>query len=113
MMTEHANEAIFDRDVDEFERQRQAILAKLIEELGTAILDPEAAEFSRIFRHAQKVLGKSDLDMSMLFKVSRPTIGRWVRGVTAPHPMLRKAAYDSLLVEAKRTLKVLRSRIES
>lgn len=112
MTTENINDATFDRDVDDFERRRHEMLAALVEELGNAALDPEQAEFSRILRHAQKLLGRTDLEMSLLFKVSRPTIGRWTRGVTAPHPMLRRAAFDSLLVEAKRAVKGSRQRAD-
>jgi hypothetical protein len=88
------------------------MLATLIEELGNAALDPERAEFGRIVRHSQKLLGKDDMEMSLIFKVSRPTIGRWVRGVTAPHPMLRRAVFDSLLVEAKHALRGVRRRAD-
>jgi hypothetical protein len=101
--------ATFDRAVENFARQRQHVLATLIEELGAAAIDPEKADFSRILNHAQKLLRKTDLDMSVLFKVSRPTVNRWTRGITAPHPMLRKAVFDTLLVEAKHAQ---RSRID-
>jgi hypothetical protein len=110
MTMENDNDSKFDREVDDFERRRHEMLATLIEELGTAALEPETADFGRMIRHAQKLLLKSDLQMSQLFKVSRPTIGRWKRDVTAPHPMLRRAAYDSLLLEAKRALRGVRLR---
>jgi hypothetical protein len=105
-MTDHL-EAIgsFDEAVDQFDRQRQVMLADLIEELVRAGADPERADFGRVFKHSCRVLGKTDLQMSGLFKISRPTVGRWARGVTAPHPILRKAVFDTLVVEAKRALK--------
>jgi hypothetical protein len=112
MMIEKVNDTTFDRAVDDFDRQRSEMLATLIEELGNAALDPEKAEFGRIVGHAQKLLGKKDMEMSLLFKVSRPTIGRWTRNVTAPHPMLRRAAFDALLVEAKHALRAVRRRVD-
>ena len=95
----------FDVAVEEFDRQRQTMLADLIEELVKAGAHPEKADFGRAFNHARRVLGKTDLEMSVLFKISRPTVGRWARGVTSPHPILRKAVFDALIVEAKRALK--------
>lgn len=112
MTNEKVTDGTFDRAVDDFDRQRQEVLATLIEELGDAVLDPEGAEFGRIMRHAQKLLNKTDVEMSLLFKVSRPTIGRWTRNVTAPHPLLRRAAFDTLLVEAKRALRSVRQRVD-
>jgi hypothetical protein len=101
----------FDEAVEQFDRQRQTMLADLIEELVKAGADPERADFGRVFKHSCRVLGKTDLQMSVLFKISRPTVGRWTRGVTAPHPILRKAVFDTLIGEAKRALKS-RSRVD-
>ncbi len=112
MTMEKATDADFDTAVDDFARRHQEVLATLIEELGNAALDPEQAEFGRIVGHAQKLLGKDDKEMSLLFKVSRPTINRWMRGVTAPHPMLRRAVFDTLLVEAKHALRGVRRRFD-
>jgi hypothetical protein len=98
----------FDREVMDFDRNRYAVFTSLVEELIAAGSNPEDTDFGRIFRHAQSALGKKDTELSKLFKVSRPTIGRWARGITAPHPFLRKAVYEALLVEAKQTLKGLR-----
>lgn len=112
VMTIEKVNAKFDRAVEDFDRRRQEMLSTLIEELGNAALDPGQAEFGRIVRHAQKLLNKTDIEMSLLFKVSRPTIGRWTRGITAPHPMLQRAAFDTLLVEAKRSLRSVRQRVD-
>lgn len=104
--------AKFDEAVEEFDRRRQEMCAALIEELMAAGASAETADFGRVFRHAQRVLGKTDLQMSLLFKISRPTVGRWARGVTAPHPLLRSAVFDALLLEAKRALKGQRQRAD-
>ena len=98
----------FDREVEAFRTSRTAVFTALIEELVPAVANPDKADFARIFRHAQSVLGKSDLQLSNLFKVSRPTIGRWSRGVTAPHPLLQKAVYETLLAETKQALRTFR-----
>ena len=98
----------FDREVEDFDRKRLAIFETLIKELVKASADVDSSDFGRVFSHAQSVLGISDLQMSLLFKVSRPTIGRWTRNVTAPHRFVRKAVYDTLLHEANNSLKGLR-----
>ena len=97
-----------DEEVKAFDRKRYSIFEALLHELVNASANAESSEFSRIFRHTQDALGRTDLQMSLLFKVSRPTIGRWSRGVTMPHPMLRKAVFDSLLIQVKQALKSLR-----
>jgi len=98
----------FDHKVKAFDLQRHSVFEGIARELQQSAAAPEMAEFGRVLNHAQKILGKSDLQMSQLFKVSRPTINRWTRGVTAPHPLVRKAVFDALLVEVRQALKVLR-----
>lgn len=98
----------FDRDVLDFDRQRHTVLEGLVRELQQASAAPSDAEFGKVFEHARRVLGKTELQMSQLFKVSRPTVNRWIRGVTAPHPMLRKAIFDAMLVEVRQALKNVR-----
>lgn len=39
----------------------------------------------------EQLLMLDDLEMAKLLKVSRPTISRWVRGISTPHPLMRKA----------------------
>jgi hypothetical protein len=109
MSTELFNsDKAFDRKVEAFQSSRASVFAALIEELVPAVADPEHADFARVFHHAQLVLGKTDLQLSHLFKVSRPTVGRWARGITAPHPFLRKAVFETLLAEAKSALRIFR-----
>ena len=100
------SEAI-EQAVVELEARRYKILSALMHELMAANADPENANFARAFRLAQTALEMSPLEMSLLFKVSRPTVGRWARGVTAPHPLLRKAIYDTLIIELRDRLKGL------
>ena len=95
----------FDEELEAFDRQRLAVFSTLVKELVTASANPEGADFGRIFRHTQHALGMSDLQMSQIFRVIRPTIGRWTNGVTKPHPMARKTVFDALLNEVKNHLK--------
>ena len=97
-----------DQAVADFDRDRLSIYESLLSELLTARRDSEATDFCGLFKRAQTVLGRSDLHMSHLFKVSRPTINRWSRGVTQPHPLLRQAVFDTLLVEVRDALKQTR-----
>jgi hypothetical protein len=88
-----------------FQTTRAAAFTALIEELVPAIADPAKADFARALGHAKVVLGKDELHFSRLFKVSRPTVNRWLRGVTSPHPLLQKAVYETLLTETKQALR--------
>lgn len=88
-----------------FQSTRTAAFTALIEELVPAIADPAKADFARVFGHAKMVLGKDELHLSRLFKVSRPTVNRWLRGVTSPHPLLQKAVYETLFAETKQALR--------
>jgi len=109
MTDDRAKGDAFDRRVDDFGRQRQELLEQLAIELRQADPSGPATEFGRVMRHAQKVLGKSELELSRLFKVSRPTVNRWMRGVTAPLPLLRQAVYDTMIVEVRTAMKGLRA----
>ena len=97
-----------EKAVVEFDRDRLSIYEALLGELLNARRETESADFAGLFRRVQSVLGRSDLHMSRLFKVSRPTVNRWNRGVTKPHPLLRQAVFDTLLAEVKDALKQTR-----
>ena len=99
----------FDREIEDFDRKRHIVFEGLARELQQAAASPADTDFGKVVSHAQKVLGMSDIQMSVLFRVSRPTVNRWARGATAPHPMLRKAVFDSLLSEVRQALKKLRA----
>jgi hypothetical protein len=92
--------------------ESRATIARALDELGrkldavsSALADPD---FPGLIKLAQKLLKLDDLEMSRLLKVSRPTIGRWVRGVSAPHPLARKAIFDVLAKKARADAKSLR-----
>ena len=87
----------------EYEKLRVRTLAELAKALRTLPAKAERSEFSRIFDRAQLVLEIDDVDLARTLRVSRPTIGRWARGDSAPHPLGRKPVLQSLamLTEAK------------
>lgn len=58
---------------------------------------PNREEFCEVFDLTQRTLGLSDLDIARTFQISRPTVGRWIRGETAPHPVGRKPILEYLL----------------
>lgn len=99
----------FDKEVAEFDRSRHQVFEHLALLLKQASAAPAEADFGRVVAQAQKILSKSDLELSQLFKVSRPTINRWVRGVTAPHPMLKRAVLETFIAEVRTALKGLRT----
>ena len=85
------------------ERHRVMTLQHLIETLRGFPFEANRAEFSRLFDRAQLALEIDDTELARALRVSRPTIGRWARGDSAPHPIGRKPALMSLaeLAEAK------------
>lgn len=56
----------------------------------------EPLDFRSIINISQLLLKLTDLEMSELLKVSRPTIGRWKRGVSSPHPLAEKSIYNAI-----------------
>ena len=70
-------------------------LDELAKNLNAAL--SASVDFSALVKLAQKHLDLDDLEMSRLLKVSRPTIGRWVRGESStPHPLSRKAIFEDV-----------------
>jgi hypothetical protein len=89
----------------EQERTRTASLAILIDLLRGFREDATRKDFSNLFSRAQLVLELDDPALAQMFRVSRPTIGRWARGDSAPHPIGRKAVLESLVDVARAKLK--------
>ncbi len=71
-------------------------LGKLITQLSDFPENSTRAQFSSLFVRAQRALELDDYELAHLFRVSLPTIGRWARGETAPHPIGRQAVFQSL-----------------
>lgn len=59
-------------------------------------------EFTELFKDAMLILEFTDEELARMFKISRPTVGRWARGHSAPHPLGHKAVFDVLAREAKK-----------
>ena len=49
--------------------------------------------FVRLLTESLSVLNMSDTDAADGLRVARPTIDRWKRGVSAPHPFMRSSIY--------------------
>lgn len=88
----------------EHARVRGEALDRLLQELRTFPEDGDRAAFSTLFKEAQLILEQDDLELARLFKVSRPTIGRWARGESAPHPIGRKPVFAALAKIARAKL---------
>jgi hypothetical protein len=93
----------------EHEQLRVTTLQHLVAALTGFSLNADRAEFSRLFDHAQRVLEVDDTYLARLLRVSRPTIGRWARGDSAPHPIVRKPVLTSLADIAENKLQQHRS----
>jgi transcriptional regulator with XRE-family HTH domain len=78
--------------VSEHEAERVKMLELLAGTLRSfnGVEDREA--FSRLFHAAQTILEFDDLELARALRVSRPTVSRWTRGESAPHPLGREPA---------------------
>jgi len=70
--------------------QRIESYRSLQAELEAVDLD-DASAFSRVFASAHLLLEMTNRDMATALGVSHPSIGRWVNGTAAPHPVMRRA----------------------
>jgi hypothetical protein len=94
----------FESVLRESEETRVAVLQKLIKALRTFDFEADDdALFCSLFRQAQTVLEMDDENLANQCKVTRTTVNRWVRGITAPHAVMQEAAFRTMarLAEAK------------
>jgi len=96
MATSLAFQYAIEEEFSDFERQRADALRHLISNLRDGSSEGDEF-FSKVFRKATQVLELEDLELARMLRVSRPTIGRWARGESAPHrlgrgPVLRVLA---------------------
>jgi hypothetical protein len=82
-------------------------LEELIAKLEAAAATDEEIEFGGLVRAAQQLLELDDTDMAGTLNVSRPTIGRWIRGISSPHPLTRKAICNALVKKARGKIRVI------
>jgi hypothetical protein len=66
-------------------------------------------DFASLVIVAKQALLLDDLEMSRLLKVSRPTVGRWIRAESRPHELVRRAICDVLAKSARVRLKLLKA----
>jgi len=94
--------------VERARAQMTEALDELVTKLAAASSSDADVDFAGLVNAAQRLLAMDDGDMARLLKVSRPTIGRWVRGVSAPHALGRGAIFDALSGQARIRIKNLR-----
>ena len=84
-----------EEEFSELERHRVEALELLIRNLKSASSRDDQA-FARLFEKAMQILELEDLELARRLQVSRPTIGRWTRGESAPHPLGRGPVFRTL-----------------
>jgi hypothetical protein len=82
-------------------KTREESLQKLIGLLKA----PGNTQFQVLFKHAQDTIELKDVIIADGLKISRPTVGRWARGESSPHPLGRPSIYNWLIKEAAKKLK--------
>ena len=100
--------AVLAERIDQYEVSRVSALKDLAEALRSFSDDSSRSAFAQLFTQAQALLELSDSDVAREIKVSRPTVGRWARGVASPHRIIRESAFRVLadMAEAKLKLKL-------
>jgi len=97
-----------DADFKMWREHRVSHLDHVIEELASGIkLGPrlDRASFAKLFQDARQALEISDDDLAASIRVSRPTIGRWARAETAPHPVGMPGVLKALADMVKKKLR--------
>ena len=79
----------------EAEARQGEVLRDLIQRLKDAPTDDDKA-FANLFALATEILKRSDAELAEELSVVRPTIGRWARGESRPHPLGRKSVFRVL-----------------
>lgn len=86
--------------------ERKESLELLMAKLQRFAPASDRNEFSRLFKDATVLLELEDAELAGMFKVSRPTIGRWARAESAPHPLGREPVFKSLMRVAQSKLRI-------
>ena len=71
-------------------------LDELAAQLAAEATAENGSEFANLIELSRSALGLDDMEMSRLLRVSRPTIGRWIRRDASPHRIGRKAICEVL-----------------
>ena len=88
---------------EQHELARVASLTSLIAALKAGG-ERSREEFGALFARAQRVLELDDVEVARALHLSRPTVGRWARGESAPHALGRKPALAWLARQATHKL---------
>lgn len=109
-----AAQAIFDIAdllvlVERVRAQMVPALEELVSKLEAAAASEAELDFGGLVRAAQQLLELDDTDMARTLNVSRPTIGRWIRGTSSPHPLTRRAICGALVKKARGKIRLLQS----
>lgn len=88
-------------------KQTHAI-SQLLETLEGTRESHYSVNFGDLIRVSQKLLEISDAEMARILKVSRPTIGRWVRSETMPHELTQHSINAELIKKAREKIKIVR-----
>lgn len=94
--------------VEEVRTRTAAALDELVGKLGAASAADVDYDFGALVKAAQQLLELDDGEMARMLKVSRPTIGRWIRGFSTPHQLGRRAIFDALTQRARAKAKSYR-----
>jgi len=80
------------------EPPRQQVLQSLLQALlGYQKSErPDRTDFGQLIAEAQRILEVDDAELAHRLGVSRPTIGRWARCETSPHPLGRRGVLMEL-----------------
>lgn len=102
-------------DYSHFLQLMESVREQTIKAIGELVSTLEAAaasdaelNFAGLVKASQQLLQLDDTELARVLNVSRPTVGRWTRGVSAPHQLTRKAIFDALVRTARAKLKLLR-----
>lgn len=87
-------------------RMVPALQALVVQLEACSSADAEV-DFGALIKASQQLLELDDTDMARLLNVSRPTIGRWIRGQAKPHALARRAIATALIRDARTKLRLL------
>ncbi|WP_126002171.1 hypothetical protein [Sphingomonas sp. ABOLE] len=96
------------RLVEEVRAKTAKALDELVENLESASCTDVEQDFAGLVKASQQLLRVDDLELARALNVSRPTIGRWTRGDSAPHRLARPAVFEVLIKKARAQVRELR-----
>lgn len=96
----------FESALPESEARRAAVLRMLISALRSFSANAaDDSKFCSLLKHSQSVIELDDDELGDILKVSRTTVGRWSRGVTAPHAIMQESVFKTIARFAESKLK--------